>query len=101
MDTVIIHLHGGGFIALSSRSMQVFTCKWAKEVGVPVFSIDYRMPPEYPFPIAAHDCLTAYRFIVNHIHEYLNIKPANIYLTGDSAGGNLACSLTGLLLRKN
>jgi len=29
----------------------------------------------------------------------MNIKPTNIYITGDSAGGNLACSLTGLILR--
>lgn len=30
----------------------------------------------------------------------MNIKPTNIYIAGDSAGGNLACALTGLILKK-
>jgi hormone-sensitive lipase len=30
----------------------------------------------------------------------MNIRPTNIYIAGDSAGGNLACSLTGLILKK-
>lgn len=79
--------------------MQSYTRKWANALQVPVFSIDYRMPPEHPFPTAPFDCLKVYRFITEHIHEYVNIRPKNIYLAGDSAGGNLACSLAGLVLR--
>lgn len=45
IDTIILHAHGGGFLALSSRSMQVYTRRWARDLKVPVFSIDYRMPP--------------------------------------------------------
>lgn len=45
IDTIILHMHGGGFLALSSRSMQVHTRRWARDLKVPVFSIDYRMPP--------------------------------------------------------
>jgi hormone-sensitive lipase len=41
----MIHMHGGGFIALSSRMMQSMTRKWANELKIPVFSIDYRKPP--------------------------------------------------------
>lgn len=59
------------------------------------------MPPNHPFPQAPYDCLTAYRFIINHVHKYLNIKPTKIYLAGDSAGGNIACSLIALLLKQN
>ena len=40
-----MHIHGGGFIALSSSSSQNFTRRWANALEVPVFSIDYRMPP--------------------------------------------------------
>lgn len=29
INTIIIHMHGGGFIALSSRTMQCITRKWA------------------------------------------------------------------------
>lgn len=97
----MIHMHGGGFIALSSRMMQTMTRRWAKKLKIPIFSIDYRKPPAFPFPAASQDCLTVYKFIVNHINKYMNINPKKIYLAGDSAGGNLACSLMGGILKNN
>ena len=92
-------MHGGGFIALSSRAMQIYTRKWANELDIPIFSVDYRMPPDHPFPQAPHDCFLVYRFLLNHVHQYMNIKPQHIYLAGDSAGGNLALSVTGLIMK--
>jgi len=92
-------MHGGGFVALSSRSTQNYTRKWAKDLNIPILSIDYRMPPHHPFPQAPLDCFLVYRFVAHHIHNFMNIKPKNIYLAGDSAGGNLACSLTGLAMK--
>jgi len=99
IDTVLIHMHGGGFVALSSRSMQAYTRKWANALNVPIFSIDYRMPPNHPFPTAPQDCLIVYKFLLNHVDKFMNISPKNIYISGDSAGGNLTCSLTGLILK--
>ena len=40
-----------------------------------------------------------YNFVVEHIHKFMNIRPKSIYLAGDSAGGNLACSLAGMVLK--
>ena len=94
-------MHGGGFIALSSRMMQTMTRKWANQLKIPIFSIDYRKPPNDPFPAAPIDCLAVYKFIVTKIKKYMNINPVNIYLAGDSAGGNLACSLMGNILKHN
>ncbi len=94
-------MHGGGFVALSSRSMQTYTRRWAAQLKVPVFSVDYRKPPSHRFPTAIYDCLTVYSFIVNHITKYFRILPKKIILAGDSAGGNLACSLMGLILKNN
>lgn len=99
IDTVLLHMHGGGFIALSSRSMQVYTRTWANELDVPIFSVDYRMPPEYAFPQAPHDCFVVYQFLLNYVHQFMNVRPTNIFIAGDSAGGNLAFSLTGLILK--
>ena len=98
-STVILHMHGGGFIALSSRSMQSYTRQWARSLKVPIFSVDYRMPSDHPFPSAPEDCLRVYQFLVNHVHKYMNIRPKRIILAGDSAGGNLAFSLMGLILK--
>lgn len=44
-NAVIIHVHGGGFVAMSSGSHQNYTRVWANELGVPIFSIDYRLAP--------------------------------------------------------
>lgn len=101
IEEAIFHFHGGGFVALSSRSMQNYTRIWANALNIPVFSVDYRMPPEHPFPQAPNDCLTVYKFIMEHIDHYFNIRPKRMYLAGDSAGGNLACVLTGLILKNN
>ncbi len=101
LSTIMIHIHGGGFLALSSKSTQVYTRPWAKQLNIPVFSIDYRMPPNHPYPTAPEDCLKAYEFIVNHIHLYMNIRPKKIILTGDSAGGNLACSLVTQIMQRS
>lgn len=43
----VIHIHGGGFIAMSSGSHQNYTRMWANDTGVPILSIDYRLSPKY------------------------------------------------------
>lgn len=100
-DTIIVHYHGGGFIALSSCTSQSYTRKWANSLKVPVFSVDYGKPPEFRFPTPVLDCLDAYIFISTQIHKHFNIRPKRIFLAGDSAGGNLACALTGIILKLN
>ena len=64
IDKAIIHFHGGGFVAMDSASHQNYTRKWANELGVPVFSIDYRLAPKYPYPDFVNDCYQAYVWIV-------------------------------------
>ena len=96
----MIHIHGGGFVALSSFSMQSHTRKWAIELGIPIFSIDYRLSPQSAFPDALDDCWYAYRFLVREAFRYMNIRPRKIILAGDSAGGNLCLALTGLLMKR-
>jgi len=54
-DSLIIHIHGGGFIALDSNDHQSYLRSWANKTQVPVFSIDYRLAPEFPFPFALDD----------------------------------------------
>jgi hormone-sensitive lipase len=98
-EKVIIHLHGGSFVSLTSRSAQTFTRRWATELRVPVFSIDYRLAPEDPFPAALEDCYSAYLFIQNNLSSSMNIRPNRIMLVGDGAGGNLAMALVGLLIK--
>jgi len=45
-------MHGGGFVGLSSHTTQNYTRVWANGLKLPIFSIDYRMPPQCTFPTA-------------------------------------------------
>lgn len=100
-DTLIIHIHGGGFVAMSSTSHENYLRNWVKKLDVPLISIDYRLAPENPYPDAIDDVYQAYCFILNYAEEHLMINLNNIILVGDSAGGNLCCGLVNLLILKN
>lgn len=50
-------------------------------------AVDYRRPPEHPYPTPVDDCLSAYLFLLEKIGN-----PDQIVLAGDSAGGNLVLS---------
>jgi hormone-sensitive lipase len=99
-DKVIIHAHGGGFVALSSSTMQNYTRLWSKELDVPVLSIDYRKPPIYPFPDPVYDVLAVYKFISSlEIFKHTNLRPTTIILAGDSSGANLVLSAAALAMK--
>lgn len=91
---LIFHIHGGGFVSMSSASHQVYTRSWAKKLDVPVFSVDYRLAPDNPYPDALDDVWQAYCWVVNNIESQLGINPIQIIVAGDSAGGNLSLALT-------
>ena len=55
VSKVIIHFHGGAFISQSSHNAEPYLRKWAVKVGVPVFSVDYRLAPKNPYPDPIND----------------------------------------------
>lgn len=88
-STVMIHIHGGGFVCMSSSSHQHYLIKWAKKLDIPIFSIDYRLAPEVKTPVLMNDCINAYLWILFFVECVLGIQIKNLILTGDSAGGNM------------
>jgi acetyl esterase/lipase len=60
---VAIYLHGGGWIAGSSKSHRKLGMQFA-EAGCLTFNLDYRLAPEHPFPAAVDDALAGYRFLL-------------------------------------
>lgn len=63
---LIIHCHGGGFVAQSSKSHEPYLRQWAKETGVPILSIDYSLAPEAPFPRALEEVTYAYAWALKN-----------------------------------
>lgn len=90
---VVFHIHGGGFVGMSSRSHQSYTRQWANQLQTVVFSVDYRLAPEHPFPAGLEDVWAAYLWVAEFSKQCLGIEPEGIAVTGDSAGGNLACGI--------
>lgn len=83
----LLYLHGGGYLFGSPRTYRVFTTRLAHLSGCALFSLDYRLAPEAPFPAAVEDALAAYRWLLQRY------PATGIVLAGDSAGGGLALAL--------
>ena len=93
IDSILIHIHGGGFIAGSSRGQQTFTRQWANITGLAVFSIDYHLSPDYSYPAAIEDVWQGYYWIIKYSKEILKADINKVILIGDSAGGCLATAV--------
>ncbi|XP_070407234.1 hormone-sensitive lipase isoform X3 [Nothobranchius furzeri] len=86
---LVIHFHGGGFVAQTSKSHEPYLKSWSQDLGVPILSVDYSLAPEAPFPRALEECFYAYCWALRN-HHLLGWTGERVCLAGDSAGGNLS-----------
>lgn len=101
-DTLLIHIHGGGFIATTTQSHQSYARVWANNLpNAVIFSIDYRMAPKHKFPDAVDDCWQAYVWIIKNAQRTFGINYKKVVVTGDSAGGSLSITLTLMAINRN
>ena len=59
-DSLIIHCHGGAFVALNSENYECVMLQWAVCLDVPIISVDYSLAPEFPFPRSLQELLYVY-----------------------------------------
>jgi acetyl esterase len=78
----LVYFHGGGWTIGDLDTHDVLCRELANGARCEVFSVEYRLGPEYPFPAAVEDCIAATSFIAK--------TSKCIAVGGDSAGGNLA-----------
>ncbi|CAK9823814.1 Hormone-sensitive lipase [Anthophora retusa] len=93
-DELVIHCHGGGFVAQTSLSHETYLRSWAINLGIPILSIDYSLAPEAPFPRALEEVLYTYAWALNHATTLLGSTAQKIVFAGDSAGANLNLGVT-------
>ena len=95
--SVILFSHGGGFITGSPELYADFLGSAARQIGVPIIIPDYAKAPEKQYPQQLQDVMDVYLYLTSgdqKVYQLLGFHPENVVLSGDSAGSNLALSLT-------
>ncbi len=87
-DRLIIYFHGGAYAACSPTTHQDLISRLSRASGAAALGVDYRLPPEHPFPAAVDDALASYNWALGH-----GFEPSNIVLAGESAGGGLVLAV--------
>jgi len=83
---IILYFHGGAFCVCNPATHRLLLSNIMAETGCAIYALDYRRPPEDPFPAALDDAVAAFLWLVQDRHF-----PADrIFMAGDSAGGGLA-----------
>lgn len=95
---LLIYLHGGGWTIGSIHSCARFCSELAAQGQVMVLAVDYRLAPEYPYPMGLNDCIEAWRLARKEAEKWGSL-PEWISIGGDSSGGNLTLATTLRLMQ--
>ncbi len=94
---VVVFYHGGGFVVGSIDTHAGLAAEMARQLDLPVISVEYRLAPEHKWPAAPDDAEAATRWIAANAAAF-GREFTHLVLAGDSAGGNLTL-VTALALR--
>jgi len=89
-ENIILHIHGGGYVTKFKRNYHRVAGYYSEvSRGMDVYSLDYRVAPENPYPAALNDAEDALKWLEKNV-----TTADHIILGGDSAGAGLAIALT-------
>ena len=88
----LLWIHGGGLVLGAAAMDDVLCGETARQTGVTIVSVDYRLAPRHPYPAAIDDAHAAWLWMQRHLDE-LGLDADRIAIGGQSAGGGLAASL--------
>jgi epsilon-lactone hydrolase len=91
-NQLVLHLHGGAYVFSPGELAAAEGVLLAGYCQTPVLSVDYRMPPDHPYPAAVDDAVAVYQEIVK------KHRPADVAVFGTSAGGGLAAAMLQKLI---
>lgn len=95
--SAVVYTHGGGYFCLSVPLYRKIIQTYVSTSGVQFFAVEYRSPPEYPFPTPVEDCYAALQWLSQNAGQF-DVDPARLAIMGDSAGGGLAAG-TAIIAR--
>lgn len=93
---VLYWMHGGGLLSGYAEEEELALADIVKKMECIVVSVDYRLAPEYKFPIPLTDCHVGLEWIFDNATK-IKINPNKIVVGGISAGGGLAATLVQLV----
>lgn len=79
-----LYIHGGAYVFGGGDAAVTEAAVISASAGIPAVVVDYRMPPEHPFPAAVDDVVAVYREVLK------DLAPGKIAIGGTSAGGGLS-----------
>lgn len=88
----LLWIHGGGLVLGAATMDDQFCGDTAKQLGVTIVSLDYRLAPKHPFPAAHDDVYAAWTWFVDHLTAW-GLDRDRLAIGGQSAGGGLAAGL--------
>lgn len=83
-DHLFLYIHGGAYVFGGGAAAVPEAVVISAFAGIPAVAVDYRMPPDHPFPAAVDDVVAVYRKLLE------DHTPAQIAIGGTSAGGGLS-----------
>lgn len=97
---MLIYFHGGGWTFGGISSCARFCQEICRQSGVTVLAVNYRLAPEFPYPLPLDDCESAVRLALAKAGLW-KCSTERIVLGGDSSGGNLAVATALRLMNDN
>jgi acetyl esterase/lipase len=88
---LVVHFHGGAFVAGSVDSPSL-VAQLLADAGAVVLSVDYPLAPDHPFPSAVEAAYATLRWAHQH-RQQLAGKGASLFVAGEEAGGCIAAAV--------
>ncbi len=85
-----VYIHGGGFVIFSLDTHDRVMREYAERAGIVVIGIDYTRAPEGAFPRPLDECVDLVLWLADGGAAELGVDPAQLFVGGDSAGGNMS-----------
>jgi len=87
--TIVLHIHGGGWVSQSPETHLCYLQPWAAITGLPILSVAYKLSPASEYPQAINECFTVYKWLLN----YANLEKLGIPANGTDCRADRAHSI--------